>query len=239
MNYYERHIGDYLKDTSHLSLLEHGVYTRLLDVYYTREGGIPKSEASRLVQARSKDERAALEVVLSEFFVLSGDLYIQDRSEREIARYREKSAKAARSANARWKADKSHAERNADDMRTQCERNANAMPTQCEGNAPSNQTPVTNRKDKPRVSALTASDLAVDGLSENLAVEFLEHRKRKKALLTPRAWATIKAEAKKAGLSASEVAERCVARGWTGFEAEWVTGKAVVQAPALSTGEWK
>jgi uncharacterized protein YdaU (DUF1376 family) len=32
VNYYERHIGDYLKDTAHLSLLEHGIYTRLLDV---------------------------------------------------------------------------------------------------------------------------------------------------------------------------------------------------------------
>ena len=48
MNYYERHIGDYLKDTSHLSLLEHGVYTRLMDVYYTKETGIPKEDAARL-----------------------------------------------------------------------------------------------------------------------------------------------------------------------------------------------
>jgi hypothetical protein len=48
VNYYERHIGDYLKDTAHLSLLEHGIYTRLLDVYYTRECPIPKAEVSRL-----------------------------------------------------------------------------------------------------------------------------------------------------------------------------------------------
>ena len=48
MNYYERHIGDYLKDTAHLSLLEHGVYSRLLDVYYTRESPIPAADAERL-----------------------------------------------------------------------------------------------------------------------------------------------------------------------------------------------
>ena len=46
MNYYKRHIGDYLKDTAHLSLLEHGVYARLLDVYYTRETAIPDDQAA-------------------------------------------------------------------------------------------------------------------------------------------------------------------------------------------------
>ena len=47
MNYYKRHIGDYLKDTAHLSLLEHGVYARLLDVYYTRETAIPDDHLRR------------------------------------------------------------------------------------------------------------------------------------------------------------------------------------------------
>lgn len=84
MNFYKRHIGDYLKDTAHLSLLEHGVYTRLLDVYYTRESGIPDSQAARLVGARSKDECAALKVVLGEFFNLIDDAWVQDRCEREI-----------------------------------------------------------------------------------------------------------------------------------------------------------
>lgn len=240
MNYYERHIGDYLKDTSHLSLLEHGVYTRLLDVYYTREGGIPQSEVARLIQARSKDERAALAVVLGEFFVLRDGLYVQDRSEREIAKYKEKSEKAARSANARWNPDKTHNERNANAMRTHSAPDANALPTQCEGNAPSNQTPVTKEKET-RVPALTVADLAADGLSENLAVEFLAHRKRKRALLTARAWTTIKAEAGKAGLSPAAVAERCIARGWVGFEAEWVTGAkpTAAEPPVLTPGQWQ
>ena len=53
MNYYERHIGDYLKDTAHLSLLEHGIYGRLLDIYYTREEPIQEAQVMRLVWARS------------------------------------------------------------------------------------------------------------------------------------------------------------------------------------------
>jgi len=84
MNFYKRHIGDYLKDTAHLSLLEHGVYTRLLDVYYTRESGIPDAQAGRLIAARSKDECAALKVVLGEFFELIDGMWVQARCEREI-----------------------------------------------------------------------------------------------------------------------------------------------------------
>lgn len=87
MNHYPRHIGDYLKDTSHLSLLEHGAYARLLDVYYTREGPIPADQATRLTGARTREERAAVGAVLAEFFVLDGDEWRQKRADEEIAAY--------------------------------------------------------------------------------------------------------------------------------------------------------
>ncbi len=90
MNYYARHIGDYLKDTCHLSLLEHGIYCRLMDVYYSREGGLPQTDVARFIGVRSKDERAALDVVLQDFFVLQDGIYTHARCEREIARYQQK-----------------------------------------------------------------------------------------------------------------------------------------------------
>lgn len=91
MNYYRRHIGDYLRDTAHLSLLEHGVYTRLLDIYYTREGPLPGVEQSaRLVGARTREERQALETVLGEFFEAVDGQFIQRRCERELQASREK-----------------------------------------------------------------------------------------------------------------------------------------------------
>lgn len=98
MNYYERHIGDYLKDTAHLSLLEHGIYTRLLDVYYTRESALPDDQVARLIGARSKDEKDALQAVLQEFFKLREGMHVQDRCDREIARYSDKQTKARASA---------------------------------------------------------------------------------------------------------------------------------------------
>lgn len=93
MNYYRRHIGDYLRDTAHLSLLEHGVFARLLDVYYTRESGIPVDQAHRVIGARSAEERDAVDLVLSEFFVQRDGAWHQDRCDREIAAYAEKAEK--------------------------------------------------------------------------------------------------------------------------------------------------
>ena len=91
MNYYKRHIGDYMKDASHLSLLEHGVYMRLLDVYYTREAAIPVDQAARLIGARSKEEKAALEIVAAEFFTIVDCAYTQTRCDSEIAAMQHKS----------------------------------------------------------------------------------------------------------------------------------------------------
>lgn len=84
MNYYERHLGDYAKDTAHLSMLEHGAYSLLLDRYYGTEHGIPADQAHRVARARSRDEKAAVDAVLSEFFTLTNGVWINARSEEEI-----------------------------------------------------------------------------------------------------------------------------------------------------------
>ena len=156
MNYYERHIGDYLKDTAHLSLLEHGVYSRLMDVYYTKETGIPAADVSRLIGARSRDEKAALHVVLQEFFVLDADAYKQARCDREIARVKDKQEKAKRSANARWKPDAAQSEGNADAMRTHSDGNAPRHQTP----DTSNQSPVTSNQTEDRDGSSPPSQAA-------------------------------------------------------------------------------
>ena len=95
MNYYERHLGDYARDTAHLSMLEHGAYSLLLDRYYSTEAGIPEEQAHRLARARTKEERAAVDAVLGEFFTLRGGVWINGRAEREVERAQTK-IKAAR-----------------------------------------------------------------------------------------------------------------------------------------------
>lgn len=85
MNYYEHHLGDYAKDTGHLTMLEHGAYRILLDRYYSTEAGIPAAQAHRLARARSEEERQAVDAVLEEFFELVDGVWINGRAEEEIA----------------------------------------------------------------------------------------------------------------------------------------------------------
>ena len=222
MNYYERHIGDYLKDTAHLSLLEHGVYARLLDVYYTKECGIEESMAARLIGARAPEEIAAMNVVLLECFILQSGVWTQSRCDREIERYREKQRKAKASADARW----ANADRTPTAMPPDSERNANALPPQSEGNAlqtpdTRHQTPKKRRK-KVAVAPVTLEALMNDGLPRELAEGWLAHRDAKKAPLTPLAWAGFLSEVEKAGWTASAAVEKAIARDWKGFEAAWV-----------------
>jgi uncharacterized protein YdaU (DUF1376 family) len=130
LNYYERHIGDYTRDTAHLSLLEHGVYSRLLDVYYTREQPLPPDPKAieRLIGARTKEEREAARVVLEEFFDLSTDGWHNKRCDEELARFNDKRLKAKRSADARWHGQQTQTGRNANASGTHVDRNALQTP---------------------------------------------------------------------------------------------------------------
>lgn len=90
MNYYEHHIGDYIKDTAHLSMLEDSAYRRLIDAYYTRELPLPgdRKACQKLARAQSKDERAAVDYVLDEFFKLEEDgCWHQSRCDLELGKY--------------------------------------------------------------------------------------------------------------------------------------------------------
>lgn len=90
MNYYQHHLGDYLRDTAHLSMLEDGAYHRLLAAYYVREKALPtdQRECCKLARASSGAERKAVSYVLEQFFVPEEDGYHQKRADVEIAEYR-------------------------------------------------------------------------------------------------------------------------------------------------------
>ena len=74
-------------------MLEHGAYRLLLDVYYTTEKPLPADlkAAARKAGARSKDEIAAVETVLGEFFQLTKDGWVNNRCATEIDSYKAKS----------------------------------------------------------------------------------------------------------------------------------------------------
>jgi uncharacterized protein YdaU (DUF1376 family) len=104
MNFYDRHIGDYLKNTLSLSMLEDGAYNRLLDYYYSEELPLPKNikEIYKISRANSKKERDAVDVILNKFFTLFDDGYRQKRCDEVIDKFYENKPKSdEKKANAR------------------------------------------------------------------------------------------------------------------------------------------
>lgn len=91
MNYYEHHLGDYLRDTAHLSMLEDGAYRRLMDAYYIKEQPLPSElrDVYRLARAASKQDKEAVDVVLREFFTHTAEGWRHKRCDEEIQRYHE------------------------------------------------------------------------------------------------------------------------------------------------------
>jgi uncharacterized phage protein (TIGR02220 family) len=86
VNYYRRYVGDYLRDTSRLSILEHGAYNLLLDYYYAEDGPISLDleEVYRMVRAQLPEERRAVVKVLTTYFVKMDDGYHNSRADQEI-----------------------------------------------------------------------------------------------------------------------------------------------------------
>lgn len=158
MHYYQHSIGDYRRDTMHLTLLEHGVYRQLLDLYYLNECEL-NANAMRLICARTAEEMQAVETVLNEFFVKTETGWSHKRCDAEIERFHAKSKKAKASADARWR-----------------DKDANAMRTHSEGNA--NHKPITNNH-KPILSR--GSRLPNDWVLPN---EWIDEANKIKSFLT-------------------------------------------------------
>ena len=91
MNYFELYPGDYLRDTTRLSLIEHGAYLRLLMAYYGEEQPLPADpgELFVIVSAITKADRDAVCKVADRFFPVGDDgCRHNGRADEEIAKAR-------------------------------------------------------------------------------------------------------------------------------------------------------
>lgn len=164
MHYYQHNIGDYRKDTSHLSLLEHGIYRQLLDTYYLDEEPL-NSDLSKLMRShsvRTADEVQSFQNVLNDFFSLTENGYIHKRCDVVISEFHSKSEKARSSAMARW------ANKDKGSKRTDTKSNANALRTDSEGNA---KGMLTSNQKPERETELPSF------LTKEMWDEWLQHRK--------------------------------------------------------------
>lgn len=165
MHYYTKHIKDYKTDTAHLTLLEHGVYNSLIDLYILSENPLEPNlqKLCRLVHAKTDDEIKAVENILAEFFIESDDGYRQKKCDQELIRIFGKSESARKSAKQRW-----GSERNANAMQTDSERNANGMLPNTQDPLPNN--PIPNKELTALVTELKGiypnADMSINKLKD-------------------------------------------------------------------------
>ena len=129
MHHYPFHLGDYQRDTAHLTPMEDLAYRRLLDLYYDREAPIPIE--TQWVSRRLRLDCELIANVLREFFVESQEGWKHARCDAEIARYHN-----------RCKANKSNGNKGGRKRKP----NRNPMGSQSVGDWVPNQEPRTNSK---------------------------------------------------------------------------------------------
>lgn len=76
-----------------------------------------------------------------------------------------------------------------------------------------------------------------EGVNEQVWIDFIQHRKRKKANITPTALKGIASQSLKAGWTLEEALIEIVSRGWVGFKADWVNKPSQSQSKPKSRYE--
>ena len=106
MNHYPHHIGDFNSATLHLTFVERALYRELLDLYYDTERPLNSDvkKLARRVRAVTDEQRAALDIVLEEFFTLCEDGWHNERCDAEIAAYHQKQEQQRKAGQASAKA---------------------------------------------------------------------------------------------------------------------------------------
>lgn len=205
MHYYQHHIGDFLKDTGQLSNEQLGVYMRMLWVYYDTEK--PFADSCDDIAFAVRSDEKTVHLLLRHFFVRQEDGWHQQRCDREIARFHNKTEKAKESANARWT--------NAKAMRTHTDRNASVTKSDA------NQQPTTNNQviQKKGKRAAFPCPAGVDG---QVWSDWLEIRKAKRQPLTQTALDGIEKRASEAGYTLPVALAICCERGWASFNPDWM-----------------
>ena len=87
MNWFKLYIGDYQRDTAHLSVTEHGAYLLMLQHYYATEKPLPTGKAlHRMLRAQDKVEREAIDTVAAQFWTDTPAGLVNGRADVELTK---------------------------------------------------------------------------------------------------------------------------------------------------------
>lgn len=212
MNYYSHNIGDYAQATMHLSLIEDAIYTRLLRRYYAEEAPITDNieQVCRWVGARSDEERAAVSVVLAEFFDLVDGLWRNKRADEEIATYQHKAETNRVNGKSGGRPPKKPKE-------TQPVNSGLANETQEEPSRNPNQEPRTNNQEtKDQEHTVAAAPDAVAKPADDLFAKFWKlYPVKKGKAKAEAAWSKLKVTDDLFTLITQGLARQVVCHDWT------------------------
>lgn len=211
MHYYTRNLGDYAKKAGRLSMLEHGAYTLLIDACYDREIFPTRDDAIDWAWARSDAEIAAVDFVLSKFFLLENGVYVQKRIKQELDEYHEKCVKNKEIATKR------------EENRTKRARVVNA-PSKSGDEPPPNQEPITNNQEPiiKEKSAKAPPYPKPDDVELQVWQDWKELRVKKRATVTDTVVKGARGQAQIAGMSLNDFLAVWCRRGSQGLEAAWL-----------------
>ena len=223
MQHYRHHIGDFLKDTSHLDDHQAITYLKMLWKYYADEEPLRGSCEDIAFAMRSHEK--TVRTLLKHFFFEKNGVWIHIRCEQEIKDMYDKSAKARQSALDGWVV-RNELKTQSERIKNQCESDANASKSDAkvmlEPCYPTTQLP-TYPTTHIKTKTTTAKMPTPDGVSPELWSDYLSVRKGKP--MTQTALNGIAREATKAGLSLEAGLRVCAERGWSGLKAEWLDDK--------------
>jgi len=89
MRHYPFHVGDYIRATAHLDIVEDCIYRRLIDLYMETEQPIPNETQQVIRRLRLGSSGLILETILKEFFTLEADnCWHNSRCDSEISEFK-------------------------------------------------------------------------------------------------------------------------------------------------------
>lgn len=243
MHKYLHHIGDFMRDTAHLSPVEECFYRRAIDWYYVNEKPLPLDldQVNRFLRAKTKTDRQAIESVLSDFFEKTASGFQHSRCEIELEKFRSKAEANRQNGKTGGRPRKNSYLENhsgfdsvSDGLISETRQNLNHKPVT------NNHKPVTNingadesATQNPKPKRVTKKQLAVEalvklGVDEKCATSVIE--KRKGAAFSDLAIDEIKLQADLVNLSFAQALEFAARQDWGSFRADWYQNRVKQQA---------
>jgi uncharacterized protein YdaU (DUF1376 family) len=246
MNHYPHHINDFNNATRHLTRTERSIYSDMIDMYYDTEAPLTLDVdvLKRKLLARTKEEKEAVDSILSEFFIRTDGGWFNSRCDEVLTDYfgnTSQKSVAGKASAAKRKENKEKRLKELNGITTDVEQKStdveqplNYVATEING-TPTNHKPRTiNQEPEPEKQTDPVDHVSVkaakfdfkkyfleNGCNHNHLEDWMKARKLKKAVNTETAQTKIINQMQLAKLSVFDLVRICAEKSWSGFSADW------------------